>query len=357
MIRQLVTVIVIVCLAGVVVGQNRLIQFNESYSTWMTQDEVDKLAVECGAGKGFMDITDFPDLGKISAPKMATAFPVNPIHQKEVHPLLQHVNKHNIHATVTKLSSYRTRGYRDQTGVESATWLLNEYKRIAGSRTDIKVDFFPNTFIQPNIIARIEGTGPTNEIVILGGHIDSISNGATAPGADDDASGSACVLEVFRVLVEHNFKPLRTLEFHGYGGEEAGLLGSQAIATDYLRNARNVIAMLQLDMVGYVAPGTSPTIGIITDYTSAAFNVFLRNVADTYVGHVQRRDSTCGYACSDHGSWNKAGYVAAFPFEGTFANRNPRIHTISDLTDIMNFDHAKSFADLALATIVELSLD
>jgi len=357
MISQLVTVIVIVCLAGVVVGQNRLIQFNESYSTWMTQEDVDKLAVECGAGKGFMDITDFPDLGKIPAPKNTFAFPVNPTHQKEVHPLLPFVNKNNIVETVAKLSSYRTRGYRDQTGVESATWLLNEYKRIAGSRTDIKVDFFQNTFIQPNIIARIEGTGAQkNEIVIIGGHIDSISNGATAPGADDDASGSACVLEVFRVLVENNFKPHRTLEFHGYGGEEGGLLGSQAVATDYLRNARNVIAMLQLDMTGYVAPGTSPTIGIITDFTNAAFNVFLRNVVDTYVG-VRRSDSTCGYACSDHGSWNKAGYVAAFPFEGTFANRNPRIHTTSDLTNIMNFDHAKAFADIALAVLVELSLD
>jgi len=357
MISQLVTVIVIVCIAGVVVGQNRLIQFNETYSKWMSQEEVDQLAVECGAGKGFMDITDFPDLGKIPPPRIVSAFPVTPTHQKEVTPLLPFVNKNNIQATVTKLSSYTTRYYRDQTGVDSATWLLNEYKRIAGSRTDIKVEFFPNTFIQPNVIARIEGTGAQkNEIVILGGHIDSISNGATAPGADDDASGSSCVLEVFRVLVENNFKPLRTLEFHGYAGEEAGLLGSQAIATDYLRNARNVYAMLQLDMVGYIATGTTPTIGIITDFTNAAFNTFLRNIVDTY-SKVRRQDTVCGYACSDHGSWNKAGYVAAFPFEGTFANRNPRIHTTSDLTNIMNFDHAKAFADIALAVLVELSLD
>jgi len=357
--NPLFVILVLVCFAGQVVGQNRLIQFNESYSTWMTPDQVQKLSVEaeCGAGISFMDITDFQDLGKIPVPKIATAFPTTPTHQKQVQPLLPLLNKANIQATVTKLAQYKTRYYKDQTGVDAAQWLLNEYKRIAGSRSGITVEFFQNSFLQPNIIARIEGTGSQkNEIVILGGHIDSISSGSSAPGADDDASGSACVLEVFRVLVENNFKPLRTLEFHGYAGEEGGLLGSQAIATSYSKAQKAVYAMLQLDMTGYVAAGTSPTIGIVTDYTNAAFSSFLRVLVDTYVG-AQRKDTTCGYACSDHGSWNKAGYVAAFPFEGTFANRNGKIHTTSDLVNLLNFDHAKSFASLALSTLVELSLD
>ena len=75
--------------------------------------------------------------------------------------------------------------------------------------------------MQPSVIARIRGNGANaNELVILGAHEDSINGGANgrSPGADDDASGSATVLEVFRVLVQNGFRPRRTVEFHAYSG-------------------------------------------------------------------------------------------------------------------------------------------
>ena len=70
-----------------------------------------------------------------------------------------------------------------------------------------------------------------NEVIVIGGHIDSISlarASGTAPGADDDASGIATITEVARVLLQADYRPARTLVFMGYAAEEVGLRGSQA---------------------------------------------------------------------------------------------------------------------------------
>jgi leucyl aminopeptidase len=58
------------------------------------------------------------------------------------------------------------------------------------------------------------------------------------------------LIEIFRVLVSSNFKPTRNIEFHFYSGEEAGLLGSQAIAANYKSSGKSIYAMLNLDMTG-----------------------------------------------------------------------------------------------------------
>ncbi len=59
--------------------------------------------------------------------------------------------------------------------------------------------------------------------------------------------------------------------------------------------------------------------------------------------------------CSDHASWNKAGYPAAMPFEALFSDSNPYIHTGDDTVEHIDFEHALQFAKLALAYVVELS--
>ena len=71
-----------------------------------------------------------------------------------------------------------------------------------------------------------------------------------APGADDDGTGLVNLLEAFRALLAAGFKPTTPVEFHWYSGEEAGLLGSQAIATNYKSAGKNVKAFMELDMSG-----------------------------------------------------------------------------------------------------------
>lgn len=85
-------------------------------------------------------------------------------------------------------------------------------------------------------------------LVILGAHQDSANYAfplLPAPGADDDGSGTVTILEAFRALVQAGFKPECPVEFHWYAAEEAGLLGSQDVVAEYVRQRKDVGAMIQ----------------------------------------------------------------------------------------------------------------
>jgi len=347
--RSLIVLLVILCVAY---GDYRLIQFNETEAFWMTQEEVDKI-INAVPVVHFMDITDSID--PVQNLKVFT-LPTRPTHQTVVRPLLTQVSGDTIYANIGRLSSFTTRYYTSQTGVQAVQAWQTQYRSyVPTTRTDIQVNLFQHSaWIQPSLIARITGTSRPNEVVIIGGHIDSTSNGATAPGADDDASGSATVLEAFRILARE-FRPQRTIEFHAYAAEEAGLRGSQAIAQQYASQGINVVAMMQFDMTGFVRPGTTRTIGVVTDFTNAAFTAFIRLVVAEYVTGITWTNTQCGYACSDHASWYRSNYVAGFIFESTFSNSSPYIHTPNDTPSTITRNHAADFARVAVAIAVELS--
>lgn len=68
--------------------------------------------------------------------------------------------------------------------------------------------------------------------------------------------------------------------------------------------------------------------------------------------------SQCGYGCSDHASWNAQGYPTALPFEGLFANINPKIHTSGDTTSVSGFSwtHTLEYTKIAAAFAYELAI-
>jgi len=107
-----------------------------------------------------------------------------------------------------------------------------------------------------NVIAKIEGSDPSlkGEYVITGGHLDhnGVTNGVVYNGADDNASGSAVVMEVARVIAAGKVQPKRTLIFCLWTGEEQGLIGSQYYSdhpTDSVKMDKTV-AYFNMDMVG-----------------------------------------------------------------------------------------------------------
>jgi leucyl aminopeptidase len=276
--------------------------------------------------------------------------------QTLVKSLLPEIKQENILATIKHLSSYKNRYYQTASGVEAAKWIAQNLKEIAKNRSDISVDLFTHRkWKQPSVIATIKGESP--EVIVIGGHLDSISGyfgGDTkAPGADDNASGIATWTEVFRVLVKSDYKPKKTLQFMGYAGEEKGLLGSQEIAAFYRKNKTNVLGVVQLDMTNF--KGAEKDIYLMTDFTNAAQNNFIGALIDTYVKVPWGLDK-CGYGCSDHASWHKEGYPASMPFESSFSGMNHAIHTPNDTLKLSgdNASHAMKFAKMSLAFAVEM---
>lgn len=270
--------------------------------------------------------------------------------------VLPRLDKDRIVGTIRELSAFPTRYYKSASGVAAATWLRDRWRSLS-SRPGVTVELFKHAgWDQPSVIMTIPGTTLRDEVIVIGGHLDSISlarASGTAPGADDDASGIATLTEVARVLLAANYHPARTLVFMGYAAEEVGLRGSQDIAAAYKKAGTKVVGALQLDMTAY--QGSEKDIWLMKDFTSAPQNAFIQRLIEVYTGASYGLDA-CGYACSDHASWHRIGVPVSMPFESRMRDRNKKIHTKDDTLETSgnNADHALKFAQLAAAYAIEL---
>ncbi|KZV98037.1 Zn-dependent exopeptidase [Exidia glandulosa HHB12029] len=269
-------------------------------------------------------------------------------------------------STITSLTNYTTRYYRNSNARAPATWIQSLFAAAAGSANVVLVE---NSFDQPSVIAKIPPkSGSTNtEIVVIGAHLDSINQSNTAsraPGADDGASlhdtrsyasGIAILLQTLQILTANGWAGTRQIEFHAYAGEEGGMLGSSRVASQYKSAAKKVRAMLQFDMVAYQISST-PVVTILTD-TSSALQTFSRSLITTYIPEATLYTNKCGYACSDHFSWDSNGYAAISIDESGSNDKylDPYYHTSSDTLDKLNMTKASVFVKLALAWALELS--
>ncbi|CAE7067640.1 unnamed protein product [Rhizoctonia solani] len=177
-------------------------------------------------------------------------------------------------------------------------------------------------------------------------HLDStVGSSATAraPGADDDASGISVILQALQILKANGWSGSRAVEFHAYGGEEGGLLGSSTVAKQYKSAGKAVYAMLNFDMVAY-QPTSKPVLTVLTD-TDATLQSFSQKLISSYVPEATLYTNKCGYACSDHFSWYNQGYPSVSIDESGPSDTylNPYYHTASDTIDRLDFDKASKF--------------
>lgn len=295
-------------------------------------------------------------LQRIPEPPIAYTIDNGPV----VQALMAQTQETNVRNTITSLGSFFTRYHNCQTGAQSATWIRDLWAGYATGRPDVTVTTFTHTgytTLQPSVILTIPGTTLPNEIVVLGGHQDSIAgsncSSSRSPGEDDDASGIASLSEVIRVAMALGYRPLRTVKFIAYAAEEVGLRGSAQIAQDHLNQGANVVGVLQLDMTNY--EGSSEDILVYVDFTNPTQNTFVSNLIGTYLQGLSWGTSSCGYGCSDHASWHNRGFPASFPFEAIFGQHSPFIHTSQDTIAQSgnNANHALKFTRLAAAYMAE----
>lgn len=323
----------------------------------------DKLG-KCGGFKAHDSLDEAkavlsPDKKKVLAKQFAMDYTID--QQDDIHPLIEQVSESNIAGTIIKLTSFQTRFYRSKHGVASSLYIKDMWSELSKHRSDVVVEAIYHPGVpQPSIIMTVEGSENPEEIVILGGHADSITmehgnEDKRSPGADDNASGIASVTEVIRLMMENNLKPKKTVQFMAYAAEEIGLVGSDHIAKSYKKEKKNVVGVMQLDMTLF--KGTvDKDIVLIADETNKLQNSFVSKLIDEYV-KVPWGYSMCGYGCSDHASWTDAGYASSFPFEANFDDYNQHIHTKDDTLESVggNAHHSVKFSKLALAFVLEMA--
>ncbi|MFT3696712.1 MAG: M20/M25/M40 family metallo-hydrolase [Kofleriaceae bacterium] len=303
----------------------------------------------CG---GFMVHDSVADALAAPVPEKKVSYSLD--HARDVEHVLPTLSADRIATTIRQLSAMPTRFYKSAGGEEASNWLAERWRAIAAGHDGVTVTQVSHGWPQKSVVMTVPGTTRKDEVVVIGGHLDSINfGGGVAPGADDDASGISTITEIAQGLMEAGYRPERTLVFVAYEAEEVGLLGSQKIVADFKRAGTNVVGAMQLDMTNY--KGSDKDIWLIQDYTSAAQNAFLEQLITTYL-HVSYGKDKCGYACSDHASWFQAGVPASMPFEARSKQMNPRIHTTRDTLAMSNDQatHALNFAKLGAAYAIEM---
>jgi leucyl aminopeptidase len=243
-----------------------------------------------------MDITEHGDLGTFRArSKKVPKFPAKPAYQEHLFPLLKNLSKSSMKENLETLTSFHTRYYKSDYGRQSSEWLLDNIQGVirdsGADKYGAHAMHFKHPWGQHSIIATIPGK--SNSTVVVGAHQDSINlflpSIFSAPGADDDGSGTVTILEALRVLLASqdiiNGQGENTVEFHWYSAEEGGLLGSQAIFSEYEKTGRDVKAMLQQDMTGFVQgtldAGKEEAVGVITDFVDPALTDFIKKIVTT----------------------------------------------------------------------------
>ncbi|HEX7703202.1 MAG TPA: M20/M25/M40 family metallo-hydrolase [Kofleriaceae bacterium] len=305
----------------------------------------------CG---GFMTHDSLADALAPAQPP-ATRLEYSLDHAAAVTSVLSTLDAERLAGTIRELSAMPNRYYKSAAGAEASNWLAERWRSFA-TRPGVTVQLVDHGFPQKSVVLTIPGTTRADEVIVLGGHLDSIAMAgisSNAPGADDDASGIATLTEIARGLLAADYRPERTIKFIAYEAEEVGLRGSQAIVKDFQRARTNVVGALQLDMTNF--KGSDKDIWLMKDFTSAEQNAFLVKLIETYTGATWGLDA-CGYACSDHASWTKAGVPASMPFESRSKQMNKHIHTGRDTIAQSNNEatHALKFAKLGAAYAIEL---
>eukprot|EP01094_Clydonella_sp_ATCC50884_P021475 TRINITY_DN473_c2_g1_i1.p1 TRINITY_DN473_c2_g1~~TRINITY_DN473_c2_g1_i1.p1 ORF type:complete len:477 (+),score=154.15 TRINITY_DN473_c2_g1_i1:80-1432(+) len=296
-------------------------------------------------------------------------------HESTVNPLLAEISPDNLRSTIAHLSeSYPNRFFQSKNGLLAALYVREQYNAIAehanmnGGNWDVNIQFFAHRWLVPSIIVRVQGRGKASEeVVVLGAHLDSINRQnwttnvktGTAPGADDDASGVALGLELFRVLLSSNVVLDRSVEFHVYAAEEEGLYGSSDLAAMYQRAKKKVAGMLQLDQCGYVRDPDNERIALFVDNTDPVLNNFTMQAVSTYQPLPCILSDENGRADSDFHSWTRNGFRASYIAEGpvddiVYGNDK---HTAWDTIDGVSISHVVNIGRAAFGFILELALD
>lgn len=205
-----------------------------------------------------------------------------------------------------------------------------------------------------NVIAFRGGAAPSNRaVVVVSAHLDSINSAggpsSAAPGADDDASGSAGVIEIARAL-RHN-RSAHDLQLVLFGGEEQGLLGSkQFVAALSPADRARTQAVVQMDMIGSL---NTPKPSVLLEGAPLSRPVIdgLATAAATYTALAVQ--TSLNPHNSDHVSFLQKGIPAVLTIEGT-DDANSAIHTERDTVDLIDVPFALEILRMITAYVAGL---
>lgn len=272
--------------------------------------------------------------------------------------MVDQVDGQRWYANNQTLSAFN-RWSRGPTIANARDWLVAQFSAMPGLTVTTQAFTVPASGPNPavtayNVIATLPGTTRPNDWYIVGAHYDSISNDnghATAPGAEDNGSGTTGVLELARIFTAH--PPDATMMFICYAGEEQGLYGSKAHAQSIVNagDTAKVKGMFNIDMIGYTGDAEldcrleTRAIGQgLMDACVAAAAQYTSLVIVTSL-------SPC---CSDHAPYLDRSMPAILAIENDYGTYSG-YHQSSDLSSNLTINMAVQILKMYVATIAQMA--
>ncbi len=298
---------------------------------------------------------------KATLPRLTRDFPVVTEEDPRIREMLNQVNMDSLEATVQHLQDYGQRLWNSDNAFAASDWIAGRMQAL-GLEVEQQA-FYANTWLgsgqaAPNVIGIQRGTLYPDTYVVCGSHFDSFSyqamSGGSAPGADDNATGVAAVLESARIMTQYEFE--YSIVYCAYGCEEMGLYGSEAYASRCQQEGMDIIGYFNNDMNGYLNPGDQIHIDCIYPNSVEPIGEYYMNVGSVYYPELPIRHVNFNEGDSDHTSFNNHGYMGIYPFED-YQNYSPYIHTPNDLigTSVNSFEMSQQYCQMNIACLAEIA--
>jgi aminopeptidase YwaD len=212
-----------------------------------------------------------------------------------------------------------------------------------------------------NVIGVLEGSDPVakKEVIVIGAHYDHLGRGGSGSGsltprageihhgADDNASGTAGVLELARLFTSQRPRPKRTIVFIGFGGEEEGLLGSNYYVNHPVAPLTNTVAMINMDMIGRMKDRKLVIGGVGT--AKEWRDIIAKGTTDGNRSFSLTLNED-GYGPSDHSSFYGKQVPVLFFWTGTHTD----YHKPSDTFEKINYPDQARILDLVAYIVREI---
>jgi leucyl aminopeptidase len=293
-------------------------------------------------------------------------FPEVDSQNPKVNEMLEQIDVANLQNYIDNFTSFINRRCDGSHIYDVNDWLVEKYTEFNLNNIqlfDFQVipywDSIPKPFnTAPNVLAIQTGKTKPDEYIICGAHYDSWVNAEEpydvdtlrSPGADDNASGVAGILETARILSNYEFE--RTIIYTNWNAEEVGLCGSNEYAKQCQKDSMDIVAYFNLDMTGYLNPGDDIHIHLLYTECDSLLGKFVKQISHTYLSDINICQAWLTHGDTDYSSFNRHGYQAISPSEDVHF-MSPYIHTVNDVVglSVNNWEQAKVFTKLNLASV------
>jgi hypothetical protein len=267
--------------------------------------------------------------------------------------LMDSTSLSNVTSTIQHMQDYGSRYVAVDSCWAAGYWIRDQF--IEYGLTEVELDTFrcwtfQDTVDAMNVLAWKEGISRPDEYVVIGGHYDSVTTdnftdpNAPAPGADDNGTGIAGVLEAARLLAGLDLE--RSVIFACWSGEELGLRGSRAWVNDAVAAGLDIVIYLNMDCLGY-PDEPDPAAIVYSDSSSLAVAALMCDLI------TENTDYGCAtrvqpIGASDQNSFWEAGYNVLDTSAG--AGWSPYHHTPNDVIENVDLPICRALAAVNVAT-------